>query len=180
MIKAYVTLAKFYRTYWHLYGGWRALLVSPYFHLAVIITALCAPIWLDNSKATIWSGAAINILPNLMGFSIAGMAIFLAFSNANTMRAVTEDGDPESYFVTTVANFFHFILVQTVALVLAWIGLYYTCRVLSGVGVLSLTYALLVSPAMAMQLLNTARVINAAESIAPKKKRNFKSTPNRD
>lgn len=166
MIDAYKELGRSYRLYWHLYGGKRALLTSPYLHLAFLITAVCAPIWLDNAKgAPIWASAAVNILPNLMGFSIAGMAIFLAFSNESTVKAVTEDGEPASYFVATVANFFHFILIQTIALLLGFVGLHYVWQPLSGIGVLSLVYALAVSPAMAMQLLHTARIINAAESL---------------
>jgi len=181
MIDAYKELGRSYRLYWHLYGGWRAIFLSPYLHLAIVITAICSPIWLDGKKgAAIWADAAVNILPNLMGFSIAGMAIFLAFSNSSTLRAVTEGGEPESYFVATTANFFHFILVQTAALIVGFVGLHYSGRPLSFVGVLLLVYALLVSPAMAMQLLHTARVINAAESIVSKKSRNFKSAPKRD
>jgi len=180
MIDVYKELARSYRIYWHLYGGWRAVYQSPYLHLALVITAICSPVWLDNKNgAPIWAGAAVNILPNLMGFSIAGMAIFLAFSNPNTMRAVTEDGEPESYFVATTANFFHFILIQTIALMLGFIGSQYVCKPLSFFGVLFLVYALLVSPALAMQLLQTARIINAAESIKPKPRPNFKSTSKR-
>lgn len=169
MSEAYKELWRSYRLYWRLYGGWRAVLTSPYLHLALLVTAACSPIWWDNTKgANIWPSAAVNILPNLMGFSIAGMAIFLAFSNESTMKAVTEDGEPESYFVITVANFFHFIFIQTIALFLGFIGLHYQCHALSAAGVFFLVYALAVAPAMAMQLLHTARIINAAESLPDK------------
>jgi hypothetical protein len=169
MIEAYKDLFKSYRLYWHLYGGWRAVLTSPYLHFALLITAICSPVWYDNTKgAAIWANAAVNILPNMMGFSIAGMAIFLAFSNESTMKAVTEEGEPESFFVATVANFFHFILIQTIALLLGFVGLHYTHHALSGFGVFFLVYALAVSPAMAMQLFHTSRIINAAESLPDK------------
>ena len=81
------------------------------------------------------------------------------------MKAVTEGGEPESFFVITVVNFFHFIFVQTIALVLGFIGQQYQHHALSGAGVFFLVYALAVSPAMAMQLLHTARIINSAESL---------------
>lgn len=164
----YKDLYQSYSIYWHLYGGWRELFTSPYFHFAIAVTVVCSPIWFTSSGARVWADSAVNILPNLMGFSIAGMAIFLAFSNPTTMEAITEEGEPESYFTVTVASFFHFILVQTVALFLGFIGSFYESALLSAVGVLSLSYALLVSPAMAMQLLRTASLINAAASL-PKK-----------
>lgn len=103
-----------------------------------------------------------------MGFSIAGMAIFLAFSNRNTIKAITEDGEPTSYFVETVANFFHFIVVQTIALLLGFVGQHYTTIPLTAAGTFFLTYALLISPAMAMQQLHTSRIINAAETMPDK------------
>jgi hypothetical protein len=130
-----------------------------------LITAICSPIWYGSDGAKIWSDAAINILPNLMGFSIAGMAILLALSNPTAMRAITEDGEPRSYFTETIANFFHFILVQTVALILGFVGKHYSFVALSALGVLFLTYAILVGLAMAMQLLQTARIVNASSSL---------------
>lgn len=166
MIDAYGEFWRSYRLYWHLYGGWRAVLTSPYLHISFIITAICAPAWFclkDGQK--VWADAAVNILPNLMGFSIAGMAIFLAFSNRNTIKAVTEDGEADSFFVSTVANFFHFIILQTIALLLGFIAQHYTTIELAAIGTFFLTYALLVSPAMAMQLLRTSQIINAAESL---------------
>jgi len=166
MIDAYGEFWRSYRLYWHLYGGWRAVLTSPYFHLALIVTGICAPAWfLVKEGQAIWSDAAVNILPNLMGFSIAGMAIFLAFSNRNTIKAVTEGGEADSFFVSTVANFFHFIILQTIALLLGFIAKHYTATPLTVIGTFFLAYALLVSPAMAMQLLRTSQIINAAESL---------------
>lgn len=164
-MESYRDLREAYAIYWRLYGGYRSILRSPYFHVAILITMLCSPAWLNHQNLSVWPNAATNILPNLMGFSIAGMAVFLAFSSPKTVRAITEDGEPKSLFTITIANFFHFILVQTIALLLGFIGLYFQSCVLTGIGVLTLVYALAISPAMAMQLLRTSQIINAAESL---------------
>jgi len=165
IVDPYEELARSYRLYCKLYGGWTALFTSPYFHAALLLTAALYPVWNGDDGAKIWAAAAQNILPNLMGFSIAGMAVFLAFSHPETMNAITEDGEPESYFVTTVAGFFHFIFVQTIAMMLGFVGAFVTSNYLSAFGVFFLSYAMLVGLAMAMNLLHTAQIINAASSI---------------
>jgi hypothetical protein len=165
VIESYKSIIKAYMLYWRLYGGGRALITSPYLHLSIVVTAICSPVWLVKGDGTIWPDAAINILPNIMGFSVAGMAILLALSNPETMKAITEEGRADSYFVETIANFFHFIFVQAIALLLAFIGKHYTARILSGLGTFFLVYSIMVGIAMAMQLLQTARVVNAAASL---------------
>lgn len=165
-LRPYKELTNSFRTYWMLYGGWRALLTSPYFHLAVLITIACAPVWVY--KPEIWAAATVNILPNLLGFTVAGLAVFLAFSHPETMVAITEGGEPRSFFVSTVAVFVHFIVVQTLALLFGVVGQHFTNVFLAGLGTLLLVYAILGSLAMGMQLLHTSRIINAAFSL-PKK-----------
>lgn len=85
----------------------------------------------------------------------------LAFSNATIFRAITQKGRADSLFIKVVANFFHFILVQTVSLLLA-IGSKATGNlVISGVGFTAMLYAVLTGVAIAGQLLHTARIFNA-------------------
>jgi hypothetical protein len=104
-----------------------------------------------------------------MGFSVAGMAILLAFSDSKSLRAITQKGRSDSYFVKTVANLFHFLVVQTVALLLAILAKAFSCLpvpfpgyALSFYGLFALIYAIFVSVAAAGQLLNTATIINKA------------------
>ena len=91
--------------------------------------------------------------------------------------SITEDGRADSYFIIAVANFFHFILVQTVALLLAIIAEHYTAPLLSFLGLWSLVYSVLVGLAMAMQLFQTARIVNAAAPLPDESKRN---TPDKE
>jgi hypothetical protein len=104
----------------------------------------------------------MNILPNLMGFSIAGMAILLAFSHPQSLRAITQKGKDDSYFLKVSANLCHFLVVQVIAIFMAIIGKSVTCWPLSFAGVFFLLYAILVGVAAAGQLFNTARIMNTA------------------
>ena len=89
----------------------------------------------------------------------------LAFSGANYFKILAEQGKSTSYYVTIIANFFHFILMQTIALLLALISKAHPNDYLSFIGFLFLIYAVLVGVATAGQLLMTSRIFNAAASI---------------
>jgi len=98
-----------------------------------------------------------------MGFSIAGMAIMLAFSHPESLRAITQKGKETSYFVKVSANLCHFLVAQIVALLCAVIrksGLDWSP--FSYFGVLTLLYAVFVSIGAAGQLFNTAIIMNKA------------------
>jgi len=101
----------------------------------------------------------------MLGFSMGGMAIMLAFSNASIFSALTQRGQPDSFFLKVVANFFHFILVQTISILLAVACKAYPNDWISAIGYFSFCYALLVGVATAGQLLRTAQVFNAGGSL---------------
>ncbi len=96
---------------------------------------------------------------------MGGMAIMLAFSNAAIFTAITQKGKYNSLFMTVVANFFHFILVQTVAILLALVAKAYGGLIAGFFGFWAMSYALLVALATAGQLLNTALVFNKVGGI---------------
>lgn len=105
--------------YWQAYGGGRALVRSPYLHLSLVLLALTYPIW----SAPHWWDAVINVLPNLLGFTLGGFAMFLGFGDEKfrALLAEADDDDPEapSLYVGMCATFVHFILVQVLALLFA-------------------------------------------------------------
>jgi hypothetical protein len=144
---------------------WLALLTSPYFHASLALTVVLTHLWIGDAGAKIWPSLSTSVLPSLMGFSVAGMAIFLAFSHPEAMKAITEEGEPQSYFMTAVAQFFHFIFVQAIALLLGVIGQHLSSDYLSAFGVFFLIYSIFVGVAMAMTLLLTAQIVNAASSV---------------
>lgn len=163
---------KTFRTYWALYGGHRALLGSPYLYFALLFSVITAPYWLssDQDGSRAWAQTAIDTIPSMLGFSMGGMAIMLAFSNAEIFKAITQNGSPNSFFVTVVANFFHFILVQTIAVLLALLCKAYPNDFTSFCGYFAFSYAILVGVATAGQLLGTAQIFNASASIPPANK----------
>ena len=157
-------------TYWKLYGGWRALLFSPYLAAAFIVAIPCVGLWQPGADAT-WADTSISVLPSLMGFSMAGMAIMLAFSHPESLRAVTQKGKGNSYFLKVAASLCHFLVVQIVALLCALVRKSgFEWAPFSYFGVLMFLYAIFVSLGAAGQLFNTARIMNAAAWIQQKNK----------
>ncbi|AKR56286.1 hypothetical protein XM25_10860 [Devosia sp. H5989] len=159
---------KTFSRYWGLYGGLRALLRSPYLYCALLVTVLCEPFWtkIDPQGESSWAQTSIDIIPSLLGFSMGGMAIMLAFSNATIFTAITQKGKPNSLFLTVVANFYHFILFQIISIILA-IGTraFPSVRPLSFFGFWAMIYAILVALATAGQLLRMAEVFNKAGGV---------------
>lgn len=157
---------KVFRLYWRLYGRLPALLKSPYVYLAIVLTYFCTPLWMIPSAGAqrAWPQIAVDIIPSMLGFSMGGMAIVLAFSSTQTFKVLTEGGADDSAFLQMIGNFFHFILVQTIAIIMALLGNGYQNEVLSAFGFFMFAYAVLVAVATAGQLLNTAQVINLTAS----------------
>jgi len=105
--------------YWAIYGGLAALLRSPYFHLSVVLTAMTADSWLYDR----WWTTTISILPNLLGFTLGGFAIFLGFGDEK-FKEIIAGNDPgesrhSSPYLSVSATFLHFVVVQVAALLWA-------------------------------------------------------------
>ena len=152
------------KRYWKLYGGWTAFRSSPYLFAAALFADLCFPLWL-HPETSRWEDISITVLPSLMGFSIAAIAVMLAFSDSKSLRVVTQGGREDSYFLKTIANLTHFLVAQIVALLLAILGKGFHFKMLAFFGIFALVYAIGVSLAAAGQLMNAARIINKAASL---------------
>lgn len=152
------------KRYWKLYGGWNAFTDSPYILPALVFGSACFPLWL-HPETSGWAEISISVLPSLMGFSIAAMAVMLAFSDTKSLRIITQGGKEASYFVKTIANLMHFLVAQIVALLFAILGKAFPWPPLALVGMITLSYAVAVSLAAAGQLMNAARIINKAASL---------------
>ena len=57
--------------YWKAYGGFKALLLSPYLHVSFAIALILFPLWTGNP----WWDFPLAILPNILGFTLAGFTI---------------------------------------------------------------------------------------------------------
>ena len=113
----YQTMRRMLGEYWTAYGGWRGILRSPYFHLALIATALCAHLWLT----TPWWDTVLSIIPNLLGFSLAAYALLAGFGDERFRTVITgqRKGEKSSPFMAASATFLHFVLTQAAALIAA-------------------------------------------------------------
>jgi hypothetical protein len=108
--------------YWAIYGGLAALLRSPYFHLSIVLTAVTAESWLYDR----WWSTSISILPNLLGFTLGGFAIFLGFGDEK-FKAIIAGNEPGevrrfSPYLSVSAAFLHFVVVQVAALLWALVA----------------------------------------------------------
>tara|TARA_R110000868_G_scaffold205720_1_gene454314 strand:- start:340 stop:714 length:375 start_codon:yes stop_codon:yes gene_type:complete len=112
----------------------------------------------------IWPQTEIDIIPGLMGFSLGGMAILLAFSNEKFISAIRQDGKIDSLFMKCVASFFHFLLIQTIALAFSIISISYDSNFISGLGFFFLSYGMLAAISIAGLLLQISRIFNVTET----------------
>lgn len=108
------------RRYFHSYGGWVAIFRSPLFLTAVLVSALGYGNWLMTDK---WSAIAQSLIPNLLGFSLGTYAILFSLMTGRLKRALkAKKNDRDVTFLDEInATFFHFILVQVVTLIWAFL-----------------------------------------------------------
>lgn len=117
--KQWKALGAALESYWAAYGGWHALKTSPFFWLSIVFTLLVTPTWRHAG----WWDTVNDAIPSLLGFSLGGMAILLAFGDDDFRKLTARAGGEWSPFVKMSAAFLHFIVVQT----LAWLAALF-CR----------------------------------------------------
>ena len=104
--------------YFVIYGGFNAMATSVYFWGAAVLTALCYKYFASPD----WWSLVLNVVPGLVGFSIAGVAIFVSLGSDRLRASIAgrEPGsDDSSPFIDFMAMFTHFIVIQLLALVVA-------------------------------------------------------------
>lgn len=104
------------KKYWVSYGGFKALIASPFIWLALAITFFSQRFWLVNS----WIDIPIAMLPTLLGFNVASYSVWLAFGNEKLNRILSKQKEDRvsSMFMEVNASFIHFILTQILCLIL--------------------------------------------------------------
>jgi hypothetical protein len=147
--------------YWEIYGGWHALLCSPYFHFSFIISLICYPVWTAEHEGWAWFNLCISVIPNLVGFTLGGYAMILAFGNEKfrSLIAGPDDNGDASPFMKVNATFIHFILMQMLSLLIALIEIGWSIKtgVFAFIGFTVFIYALLTGIAAAFAILRLAR-----------------------
>ena len=106
-----------YRRYWNAYGGIKAIGSSGYFWFSVIVTLACFKLW----TAPGWWDSVLAILPNLLGFSLGGFALWLAIGDDQFRKIIAKKSldDPYTVYAEINASFVHFIVLQVAALICA-------------------------------------------------------------
>jgi hypothetical protein len=146
--------------YWRAYGGLQAILLSPYFHVALILGMVCYP----YKKVDDWNwwDIPIETIPSVIGFSLGGYAIFLGLGDEKFKSILggndeTNKGRP-SPFISLNTAFLHFIIIQLLALVLAVIGksLGIQIAVYGVPSFIAFFYALLLAAAATIELYRVA------------------------
>lgn len=113
--KSYLGVWKVLRRYWRAYGGLPALFVSVYLHVAIILTLGMMPYWLAKP----WWDTALSVLPNVLGFTLAGFTIWLGFGDdrfRKRLSAPSKGNGQTSAFMGVSAAFVHFVVIQICAL----------------------------------------------------------------
>jgi hypothetical protein len=150
-----------FRTYWKVYGGIRALLLSPYLWLSGVFWAFLRPIWGGKADGTFpWVEWGLSIVPGMLSFSLGAMAIFLAFANERFLRLLRQGGREDSYLMNVVVAFFHFILVQFFAIASAILVVAYPWVGFSAISFWAFLYALASGIAASAALLDMAEILN--------------------
>jgi hypothetical protein len=116
--KSYGETFRLWRAYWKLYGGVTAVASSLYFFFSVMLSLACFYIWVSPG----WWDIVISAVPTMLGFTLAGLAVFLGMdSKFNAVIAGGSDEDP-SPFLLMIAAFVHFVVVQVLALAYALVA----------------------------------------------------------
>lgn len=145
--------------YWRVYGGFAAVVTSPYAQIGLALAVL----FLLTNGACKAGELALSILPSLLGFTIGGMAIVLAVSSSDLFKRLAEKGKPDSYFMGMVSNYLHYVLVQTITLILAIVAP--SSHVVGYLIAVLLFYSLATTVSIGVQLFQMARIYNTAASL---------------
>lgn len=158
---AYKSFGNIWKHYWTIYGGWKSLIRSPYMHIAVFIsTVLCFPVWGKHHDDWAWYTLSIEILPNMLGFTLGGYAMLLAFGESKFLECIAgkDKNETSSPFMDINAAFLHFILMQIISLAIALTAMGWEVenRLLGWVGFSLFVYSLSTAAAAAQAIFRLA------------------------
>lgn len=160
-------MASSFSTYWKSYGGMQALVKSKYLWASLAFSFLVAPLWWTKevngaSVSFSWVDVAFGVAPSMLGLSLGAMAIMLAIG-PGTFLKLAQIGGNDSYFMKAVAAFFHFMVIQTLAILFALVVIAWPIVPLSFVGFLLFVYSIFSGLAAAATLVGLAEVKTEAD-----------------
>lgn len=103
--------------YWQAYGGFLALVRSPYMWSALVFTVILYPAWSQPG----WWTDVISVMPNMLGFSLGGYALWLSIGDDDFKKIIIRSNGTgkTSPYMQVNATFAHFIALQLTALLAA-------------------------------------------------------------
>jgi hypothetical protein len=108
---------------WSITGGWSGNVRSVDFWIAVVVCAMCYHVWSTDT----WWEQVVGVVPNLLGFTLGGFAIFLGFGSDAFRELISDPDEKKSPYISVSAAFLVFVAMQLAALLwaLATKGLYF-------------------------------------------------------
>lgn len=163
-IKSYKGVGQSFKRYYDAYGGWKGFVCSPYLHFALVLSIVVYPLWRCGESQN-WYDLTLSILPDMLGFTLGGYTILLAFGNDRFLKLLSEpddSGSPSdmSAFMRFNGTFVHFILMQVIAIVLAIIGSSWGIKrgLFAWMGTTTLIYAVSISVAAVFAIMRLAKI----------------------
>lgn len=102
--------------YWRAYGGWHAVLRSPFIWLAALLLIPTFHFWARGR----WWEVVIACMPNILGFSLGAMAILLGLGDERFLSGISGSREGHaSPYLRLAAMSLHVVLMQSLALLLA-------------------------------------------------------------
>lgn len=164
--RQYRGVLKNLHNYWKLYGGFSALVTSPFLHISIVLSAIAFKAW-SGEPETAWYDLIISVLPNVLGFTLGGYAILLAFGDSllEALMGMDKDGNP-SPFMTLNSSIVHFMIVQVVSLLFAIVAKPFQVNtgVIAAFGFTCFLYAILTTLAAIMALFQFVGWLDSAYS----------------
>lgn len=119
MTNQFGPFGKWIAGYFRTYGGWTAVVQSPLFQIAFLISALNYSKWFRED----WVELSLTLVPTLLGFSLGTYAILFSLlgDKLKDALALAKDEQGNSRLVEVNTTFFHFIAVQVLAIVWAFV-----------------------------------------------------------
>jgi hypothetical protein len=104
------------RIAWQATGGWRGVFHGPDPWLVGVLWCLTYPFWIASG----WWSQVLSVLPNVLGFTLGGFAIFLGFGS-DSFRSFLVEGKnlDRTQYVSVSGSFLVFSTVQLVAIAYA-------------------------------------------------------------
>ncbi|NCD42572.1 MAG: hypothetical protein EOL88_10815 [Bacteroidia bacterium] len=176
----YRSVGNTFRDYFTIYGGFKALCSSPYMHIAVIIGIVVSILQHGTKDSSVAKCAelVLGVIPDLIGFTIGGYAIFLAFGDDDFRQEISGDAASKKHenhefssgtspFMVFSASFIHFIVVSIISVIFAIITKHLNCDyfVLYFLCSTIFVYAVLCALAVAFAIFKISRYYDTYSSI---------------